>query len=134
MVTDRQLSNMALAAANNAYAPYSGWHVGAVVQFVDLQTGLNAYISGVNVENVSYGLTQCAERTAITRGVAEGYRTIQAVAIATRDQDYNEVKTFFPCGACLQVISEFGGPDTLVILNGIGEFRLRELLPYAFRI
>ena len=128
------LSNIAINAADNAYAPYSGWHVGAVAQFVDLRTELIGYVTGSNVENASYGLTQCAERTAITRGIAEGYRTLQAVALATKDKHKNIVRSFFPCGACLQVIAEFGTPDTLIILAGIGEFPLRQLLPYSFRL
>ena len=86
----------ALEAAENAYAPYSHFRVGAALLLDD-----GSIVTGVNVENRSYGLTNCAERTAIFHAVATGKRSFTAIAIATPDADY----PVGPCGACRQVIS-----------------------------
>lgn len=135
MPIDKQiLLNMAVKAAERAYAPYSGWHVGAVAQFIDFNTNTDGFMTGTNVENCSYGLTICAERSAICKGVSEGYKFLKAVAIAVLDKDQQPVKTFHPCGACLQFMAEFGRPDTLILLNGMGEYTLRQLLPYQCKI
>lgn len=111
----------------NAYAPYSGIRVAAAV----LAESGKAYY-GVNVENASYGLTICAERAAVAAMVTGGDRRIEAVVIAASTPE-----PLPPCGACRQVIAEFGSPSTLVVsfspLTGSEEkWTLGELLPHAF--
>lgn len=121
----RRLEKAAKTAAAGAYAPYSHFPVGAAVI-----GGSGRIYAGCNVENASYGLCNCAERTAVFSAVAAGERSIRAVAIYTP----TPLPTA-PCGACRQVINEFG-PDALVISlcdarNRI-ETRLSALLPAAF--
>jgi cytidine deaminase len=87
---------------------------------------------GANVENASYGLTICAERTAIFSGVVAGHRRLLRVAITCRDADGRPVPGIVPCGACLQVIAEFGGPETEILVDGAGTFRLADFLPRPF--
>lgn len=102
------LFDAALQIANKAYVPYSKFHVGAA-----LLTDDDTIITGVNVENRSYGLTNCAERTAIFKAVSEGKTKFKALAIATPDADY----PVSPCGACRQVISEFMSGDTPIVFG-----------------
>ena len=119
-----ELKRRAREAAVHAYAPYSRFPVGAAI----LCEGV--VHSGANVENVSYGLTICAERTAIFGAVARGARRIDAVALYTPTDSIST-----PCGACLQVIAEFG-PDALIVCcsdGGEKRYALRELLPAAFK-
>ncbi len=120
----------ARAAANKAYAPYSGFKVGAAVAF----SGFPLLYPGANVENRSYGLTICAERAAIFSGVFSGGRLIERIAISCRDANDIPRRSFFPCGACLQVIAEFSNAETLVLIDGVGEYRLSQLLPHQFEI
>jgi cytidine deaminase len=121
----RRLEQTARRAAKSAYAPYSGFRVGAAVL-----TDRGKIFGGCNVENASYGLCNCAERTAIFSAVAAGERSVRAVVIFTP----NEVATA-PCGACRQVINEFG-PDALVISvcgsKDRRETTVSQLLPVAF--
>ena len=98
-----ELMRIAAEAALSAYAPYSMFRVGAAVLMDD-----GSVFTGVNVENRSYGLTNCAERTAIFSAVAGGRRTIEAVAVSGPDSE----APLPPCGACRQVISEFAAPRT----------------------
>lgn len=116
-------------AADNAHAPYSGWHVGAAVEFAG---AAGPPFVGANVENASYGLTVCAERTAIGAGVVAGHRRLVRVAVTCRDAAGRPVPGIVPCGACLQVIAEFGGPDTEIVIDGGGTFPLADLLPRPF--
>ncbi len=120
-----ELARAARAARRRASAPYSGFRVGAAVR------ADGAIHSGCNVENASYGLTVCAERTAVVAAVAAGARRVDAVAVASGTDEPTP-----PCGACLQTLAEFGGPDLPVVLAGargrIVETRLGELLPRAF--
>jgi cytidine deaminase len=108
----------------NAYAPYSGFHVGAAVLCDD-----GSIVAGCNVENSSYSLTCCAERNAVFAAVAQGKCSFSAIAVATNGQ------TVAPCGACRQVLAEF---DTAmsVILCGEGPdhrvLSLSDLLPEPF--
>ena len=102
------LFEQAMEAAKNAYAPYSHFRVGASLLLDD-----GSVVTGVNVENRSYGLTNCAERTAIFSAVAMGKKNFTAIAIATPDADY----PVGPCGACRQVISEFMKPEAPVIFG-----------------
>lgn len=121
----RRLEKAARQAAKASYSPYSKFRVGAAIL-----TGSGKVYTGTNVENASYGLCNCAERTAIFTAVAAGERTVQAVAVYTPTRTATS-----PCGACRQVINEFG-PEALVIsvCDGKGriETTLNELLPDAF--
>ena len=124
---DHELVLAARAAARQAYSPYSGWRVGAAIEFVD-----GRVTRGVNVENVSYGLTICAERTAVVAGVTAGSRRLRRVALSCTDQSGQRVPSVTPCGACLQVLAEFGDGDTEVLIDGGGRFQLRDFLPRPF--
>lgn len=120
-----RLVGHARSAARHAYAPYSKFRVGAAVL-----AGSGKIFSGANVENASYGLCNCAERTAIFTALASGERQIKAVAIYTPTDTPTS-----PCGACRQVINEFG-PTAVVIsvCNSAAriETTLDALLPAAF--
>lgn len=114
-------------ARHRAYAPYSGYTVGAAVCDED-----GRVFTGANVENASYGLSICAERVAVFRAVNEGARRIVAVAVVTRNGGT-------PCGACRQVLSEFADGDAVVWCASeeeavVEEYRLSDLLPFAFRL
>ena len=109
-----------------AYAPYSGFHVAAVVMNEDGELR-----PGVNIENASYPLSVCAERNAVGAMVLAGQRRVLAVAVATDGETATP-----PCGGCRQVLWEFGDADTPVIAEGAGgvrsRWRLGDLLPDAF--
>jgi len=111
-----------------AYIPYSKFPVGAALLLKDGQV-----INGVNVENVSFGATNCAERTAIYTAITNGYKKgdFQAIAIAGDTEDFLP-----PCSICRQVLAEFCSPEMPVYLTNdkkeILELTLRDLLPYAF--
>lgn len=109
-----ELFRTALKAAEHAYAPYSKFRVGAALLLPD-----GSVVTGVNVENRSFGLTNCAERTAIYTSVASGVKEFKALAIATPDADY----PVSPCGACRQVLSEFMD-DSVPVLFGSSEKNL----------
>jgi cytidine deaminase len=120
------LDDEALKAAQYAYAPYSRFRVGAALLAQD-----GTLYTGANVENRSFGLTICAERSALVSAVSKGQRSFTALAIATPDSDY----PVGPCGACRQVLSEFMGPDAPVRFGPGGsaapaDTTLGELLPY----
>ena len=122
-----KLKIYAMNAIDNAYAPYSDFKVGACVELTDGQ-----YITGSNVENASYGLSNCAERSAIFAAYSRGYRKedIKAMAITTHAE-----KLTMPCGACRQVLSELLLPDTPILIANDKEEKIltmRELLPYSF--
>jgi cytidine deaminase len=126
-VRDR-LIRSAKKAMKNAYAPYSKFKVGAAV----LTASGKVYL-GCNVENASYGMTNCAERTAIFAAVAEAGPELEIVAVAVAN-DHGVPCS--PCGACRQVIYEFG-PDAKIWFqakNGWKENHIRELLPEGFRL
>ena len=101
----RSLFGQALTAARGSYSPYSLFPVGAALLFAD-----GSVVTGANIENRSYGLTNCAERTAMFAAAAQGKRSLVAVAIATPKADY----AVGPCGACRQVLTEFAAADTPV--------------------
>ncbi len=123
------LLDQARQAAQHAYAPYSGFRVGAALRLTNGEV-----VTGVNVENVSYGLTLCAERSALVRAVSQfgpGIR-IEAVAVANLNDAPSP-----PCGACRQVLAEFILPDAPVIFpasDGERTLPFRELLPLAFEM
>ncbi len=121
---EQELLEAAKAATENAYAPYSGFRVGAALLCED-----GSVVTGCNVENASYSLTLCAERTAIFKAVSEGKREFSYIAVYV---DAEEV--FPPCGACRQVIYEFS-PEIPVLYgnkHGVVKTSIKELLPGAF--
>lgn len=122
----RELTRRARVAAQHAYAPYSKFAVGAAVL-----TAQGEIYAGANVENASYGLSMCAERNAIFHAVAQGSTAITALAVYTPTRT-----TTTPCGACRQVLAEFGA-DIVVLCccdaaGGERRYRLADLLPDAF--
>jgi cytidine deaminase len=120
-----KLFSMAEEAAEKAYAPYSRFRVGAALLAED-----GTVFWGCNVENRSFGLTICAERTAVTKAVSEGRRSFKALAIAAPDS----AVPVGPCGACRQVLSEFMPPEAPVRFGGNGPERIDStigaLIPY----
>jgi cytidine deaminase len=119
------LEYAARESAKRSYCPYSKFAVGAAVL-----TAGGRIFAGCNVENASFGLSICAERVAVFRAIAEGERTIEAVAVYTPTPE-----PVMPCGACLQVLSEFGPSATVVSICDGGdrmEAALHLLLPRAF--
>jgi cytidine deaminase len=122
-----RMTQVAREASGHAHAPYSKFHVGAAV--LDEQGRI---FGGCNVENASYGLTMCAERVAIGAAVAAGARKIAAVVVFTPTDTLTP-----PCGACRQVLNEFGPRMEVHMINNIeghGTHRLDELLPAAFNL
>lgn len=121
-----ELIAKAIEAKKNSYAPYSNFHVGAAV----LTKSGKAY-TGCNIENVSFGATNCAERTAIFKAVSEGETEFESIAIVGENGDYLP-----PCGVCLQVMAEFGSYTMKIIMaNSTNDYKLinlGELLPKAF--
>jgi cytidine deaminase len=116
-------------AAQHSYSPYSNFKVGAALQ---LSTG--EVVTGTNVENVSYGLTICAERSALVRAVAQFGPQIRIAAVAVANLN-NAASP--PCGACRQLLAEFIEPDAPVIfpaVDGDRTMTFRELLPMAFEM
>lgn len=121
----RRLIREARRAENNAYAPYSGFKVGAA-----LLCGDNSIYRGCNVENASYGATVCAERNALFAAVADGQRDFKALAVVCSGEDFA-----YPCGICRQVISELAGGARIILENSrneIKEYDIEELLPDSF--
>lgn len=126
MLNYKLLLEKAYEGRKNAYAPYSNFKVGAAV----LAENGKIY-TGCNIENASYGATNCAERTAIFKAISEGNRKIRAIAIVGADDEYT-----YPCGICRQVIAEFANENTEIILGKKSlEYivkTLAEILPGAF--
>jgi cytidine deaminase len=119
------LQAAALAARENAHAPYSKFRVGAALQ----DTGGRIH-TGCNVENATYGLTLCAERVAVFKAISEGAREFRRIAIAADSETLTP-----PCGACRQILWEFCGDIEIVLVNLRGKsetLRLKELFPRAF--
>jgi len=124
-MTPDPLIALATAAREKAFAPYSHFQVGAALEATD-----GTLVPGCNVESASYGLTICAERVAIVRGVSDGFRCFKRVAVVT-DTDTPTP----PCGACRQLLWEFA-PDAEVLLanlkGDVMKYTVRELIPGAF--
>lgn len=122
----KELLADAIEARKNAYAPYSNFRVGAAVIAED-----DSIYTGCNIENASYGATNCAERTAIFKAISEGHKGIKAIAVIGAENEYT-----YPCGICRQVIAEFSTKDTKVIIGkNQNEYivkTLEEILPGAF--
>lgn len=125
------LVQAALDARKLAYAPYSHYTVGAA-----LLTEEGALYQGGNIENASYGATNCAERTVFFKAVSEGHRHFKAIAVAGGMEGLTPADYAYPCGICRQVMQEFAEKDFIVIVaKTAADFRiycLEDLLPYGF--
>ena len=121
-----ELIDLAVKTSENAYVPYSHFPIGAV-----LVTDEGKIYTGVNIENASFGLTNCGERTAIFKAVSEGERSFKELIIYGQTE-----KPVSPCGACRQVMAEFLEPDLPVTLVAKDKstvvMTVKELLPYSF--
>lgn len=122
----KKLIQVALDYRSRAYSPYSDFKVGAAVLF---ESG--KIYGGCNIENASFGATNCAERTAIFNGISEGEKRIKAVAVVGSLKEYT-----YPCGICRQVITEFGDQDVKIIIAKSEEDYIvkdmSEILPGTF--
>lgn len=125
-MTNEELIKIANEAKEFAYVPYSNFKVGAA-----LLTEFGKVFTGCNVENASYGATNCAERTAIFKAVSEGYKTFKKIAVVSSSGDFTP-----PCGICLQVLAEFMLDGELILCNAneIKAMKISELLPYNFML
>jgi len=125
MINHKELLKHANEAMERAYAPYSNFKVGAAV----LMSSGKIY-TGCNIENASYGATNCAERTAIFKAVSEGEKEIKAIAIVSSGKEFT-----YPCGICRQVIAEFMKEGEFIFENGQDEIQivpLEKMFPYSF--
>lgn len=136
MTDYRNLIKEAIRARENAYAPYSGFYVGAALLAAYEKDGKPLIFTGCNVENAAFTPTNCAERTAFFKAVSEGVRAFRAIAIVGGKQgaisDYA-----YPCGVCRQVMMEFCNPETFEVIAAVSEedyrvFKLNELFPEGF--
>ena len=125
-----ELIEVAKSAMQLAYAPYSGYKVGAALLCAD-----GSVYQGCNVENAAYGPSNCAERTAIFKAVSDGHREFTAIAVCG-GKDGIITGLFPPCGVCRQVMREFCNDDFIIYMidgeNSYQSCTLRELLPYSF--
>ena len=126
-MTNKELLSIADKAMENAYAPYSKFKVGAALLCKD-----GTVFTGCNIENATYGATNCAERTAVFKAVSEGQREFEAIAIVSSGGGET-----FPCGICRQVMAEFCSDDFTVIIgkseDEFKEHKLSDVIPYTFR-
>jgi len=121
------LTDLALEARRNAFAPFSKFQVGAA-----LEDDTGRVHTGCNVENATYGLTVCAERVALLKAVSEGARRFRRIAIAADTETLTP-----PCGACRQMLWEFCGDLEIILLNPRGKtetLQLKELFPRPFDV
>jgi len=126
-MTYTELLSTADKAMENAYAPYSHFKVGAALLCSD-----GTVFTGCNIENATYGATNCAERTAIFKAVSEGHRDFEAIAIVSSGGDET-----FPCGICRQVMAEFAPGLKIILRDKNGNetiYQLSELLPKSFSL
>jgi cytidine deaminase len=124
-MTPDPLIEAATLARERAFAPYSGFRVGAALETAD-----GRIVGGCNVENASYGLTLCAERVALVKAISEGIAGFKRVAVVTDVDDLTP-----PCGACRQLLWEFAPDAEVVLANTRGKtavYRVAELLPHGF--
>ncbi|MDE5714868.1 MAG: cytidine deaminase [Anaeroplasmataceae bacterium] len=123
-----ELIEHAIKGREKSYSPYSRFKVGASIL---LKNG--TYVSGCNIENISYGLSNCAERTTLFKVISDGYTKDDIVAMAVVADTKDPVS---PCGACRQVMAEFLNPDTPIFLANLAkkykQTNVKELLPYGF--
>jgi cytidine deaminase len=119
------LIQAARKAKTHSHSPYSKFRVGAAVM-----TKSGKIYTGCNIENSSYSLTVCAERTALFKAVSEGEKKFLALVISTDVNDF-----ISPCGACRQVISDLAGDINIILTNGVGKtkiMKMKDLLPHPF--
>lgn len=124
-MTHKQLAKRAQAARKHSYSPYSRFRVGAA-----LLSKSGKVFTGCNIENSSFSLTICAERTALFKAISEGERHFTAIAVAT-----DEPRFISPCGACRQVIMDLAGNIDCILTDSRGAIRvlkMNDLLPYPF--
>lgn len=126
-----EMIELAVKQLKYAYAPYSGFCVGAV-----LRTKSGRYYTGCNIENAAYTPTNCAERTAFFKAISEGERAFEAICIVGGKQGELTAYTA-PCGVCRQVMMEFCNPEDFRIILAMGKedykiYTLKELLPLGF--
>ena len=126
----KELAKIAIEAKKTAYAPYSGFYVGAAL----LSKSGKVY-TGINIESASYSPTNCAERTALFKAISEGEREFAAIAIAGGKPDANP-EYVYPCGVCRQMLNEFVDNDLIVyIVKTENDYRTHtfgELFPHGF--
>lgn len=128
MISYQQLINEAARARENAYAPYSGFRVGAAIVTED-----GKIFTGCNIENSSFSATNCAERTALFTAVSAGETRFKALAVVGGKEKL--LPMCVPCGVCRQVLSEFCSPEFTIILGtpqNYKEYTLQELFPLPF--
>lgn len=126
-MTNKELLSIADKAMEHAYAPYSKFKVGAALLCKD-----GTIFTGCNIENATYGATNCAERTAMFKAVSEGQREFEAIAIVSSDGGET-----FPCGICRQVMAEFAPKINVILRDEAGKehiYPLMELLPKSFSL
>lgn len=125
-----KLIELAKEAMEKAYAPYSGYKVGAALLCAD-----GTVYQGCNIENAAYGPTNCAERTAVFKAVYDGHRDFAAIAVCG-GKDGVITGSFPPCGVCRQVLREFCADDFKIYMAGNDSYKtvtLADLLPYSFQ-
>ncbi len=132
MFRKEELVKRAFEAQKHAYAPYSGFQVGAALLAED-----GSVYEGCNIENASYGASNCAERTAFFRAVYEGKRKFSAIAVVGKAENAEAYEYCPPCGICRQVMAEFCDPENFEIILAKDEedycsYKLGELLPLGF--
>lgn len=131
-MSPEKLIELAIAAMDNAYAPYSGYKVGAALLCAD-----GTVYTGCNIENAAFSPTVCAERTAVFKAVSEGKRKFSAIAVCG-GKNGNITGFFPPCGVCRQVLREFCADDFPVYLAGVDSqyktYTLSQLLPESFSL
>ena len=130
-MSPEKLIDLAKEAMMHAYAPYSGFYVGAALLCAD-----GTVYQGCNIENAAYGPTNCAERTAVFKAVYDGHRDFTAIAVCG-GKDGVITGAFPPCGVCRQVMREFCNPEHFTVLlpkteTDYKEYRLKDLLPLSF--
>lgn len=128
----KQLIHLAFEARMNSYSPYSNYAVGAALLCSD-----GSIYTGCNIENASYGGTNCAERTAAFKAVSEGHTEFSAIAVVGGKKGEAITDYAYPCGICRQVLREFSNPDHMIVIVATGvsdykEWSLSELLPESF--
>lgn len=132
-MSDKELIAMALKARLNSYSPYSNYRVGAAIECTD-----GTIFTGCNIENATYGATNCAERTTIFKAVSEGYHDFVKIAVCGGPSEETVLSDYaYPCGICRQVMREFTNPEKFVVLVAKSEedyrtFLLKDLLPDSF--
>ncbi len=128
-MTSEKLLELAKDAREKAYAPYSGFYVGAALMTADGEV-----YTGCNIENASYTPTCCAERVAVFKAVSEGKRNFEAIAVVGTARGDRADEPCYPCGVCRQVLAEFAQPSLKIYFADGSSTTLGALLPKAFEL